>query len=108
MYTTHPIIIRPLVTEKSMRDQGLGKYVFLVSQDATKITIRKTVEALYGAQVASVQVSSIRAKTRAINKRAVPHTKRREGKKAIVTIKKGTTLDTAKLDGKYKPLFTSK
>jgi len=40
------IIIRPLLTEKSVELQRLGKYTFEVAPDATKIEIQKAVETL--------------------------------------------------------------
>ena len=52
------VIRRPLVTEKTTiaRETGGGEVVvFEVARDATKIDVRRAVEKLFGAKVASVR-----------------------------------------------------
>jgi large subunit ribosomal protein L23 len=41
------IIVRPVVSEKSIDESGRGKYTFAVHQDANKIQIKAAVEELY-------------------------------------------------------------
>lgn len=51
----YDVIIRPVVTEKSMSMMGEKKYTFLVHPDATKTDIKAAVEKMFdGAHVASV------------------------------------------------------
>ena len=50
------IIIRPYVTEKSNLDVTNGKYTFVVAKNATKVDVRKAVEALFNVKVISVNV----------------------------------------------------
>ena len=51
----YDVIIRPVVTEKSMSMMGEKKYTFLVHPDATKTDIKAAVEKMFdGARVASV------------------------------------------------------
>ena len=44
----HDIIIRPIITEKSMQLAEDKKYTFVVAKTANKIQIRKAVEEIFG------------------------------------------------------------
>ena len=52
--TAYDIIIRPVITERSMAAVAETKYVFEVAKDAGKIEIKKAVEEIFGVKVASV------------------------------------------------------
>ena len=57
------IIIRPLITEKSMDMISQKKYSFEVAKDATKPEIAKAVETMFeGTKVASVNTINMKAK----------------------------------------------
>ena len=43
MRTAYDIILRPIITEQSMEDLDIKKYVFEVAPDAGKIEIKKAV-----------------------------------------------------------------
>ena len=63
--TAPEIIIRPVVSEKSIDESGRGKYTFAVHKDANKIQIKAAVEELYkkeGVTVVSVNVLTTKAK----------------------------------------------
>ena len=83
------IIIRPLLTEKSVELQRLNKYTFEVAKDATKVEIRKAVEALGRCEVEKVNTLLVKGKLR--------RTRRGSGrtpdwKKAVVTLRTGEAL----------------
>ena len=48
MRTAYDIVIRPIITEQSMEDLDIKKYVFEVAKDATKMEIAKAVEEIFG------------------------------------------------------------
>ena len=48
MKTAQDIILRPIVTEESMKNMQQKKYTFRVAMDATKIEIAQAAEALFG------------------------------------------------------------
>ena len=50
MKSAYDIIIRPIITEQSMEDLDIKKYVFEVARDAGKIEIKNAVEERLGAQ----------------------------------------------------------
>ena len=48
------IIIRPVISEKSIDESGRGKYTFAVHADANKIQIKAAVEELYKKEAVTV------------------------------------------------------
>lgn len=58
------IVIRPIITEKSMDLSAERKYVFKVAKDATKPEIAKAVEELFGVNVESVNTINMKKKPR--------------------------------------------
>ena len=58
------IIIRPIITEKSMAGIASGKYTFEVAKDATKIDIARAVETLFGVKVGNVNTLHVRGQFR--------------------------------------------
>lgn len=59
MKFSHDVIIKPIVTEKSMRDVGIKKYVFKVSKSATKNAIKSAIEECFGVKVLSVNIINV-------------------------------------------------
>ena len=58
------IIIRPIVTEKTMDGVQNKKYTFEVAKDATKIDIARAVEELFGVKVSKVNTLHVRGHMR--------------------------------------------
>lgn len=54
------IIIRPVVTEKTMNGLPLKKYTFEVAKTAGKIEIKRAVEELFGVKVSKVNTLHVR------------------------------------------------
>ena len=84
------IIKAPLVTEKSTDNKQNNKYTFLVSEKATKTEIKEAVEKIFKVEVVSISTLNIKTK----KKRVGSYTGRtNRGKKAIVTLKDGMTIE---------------
>jgi large subunit ribosomal protein L23 len=85
------ILIRPLMTEKSMRLKEANNTVtFEVRPDANKVEIRTAVETVFNVKVAAVRTASFHGKL----KRMGRHQGRRpDWKKAIVTLAPGHTIE---------------
>ena len=79
----HDIIIRPLITEKSMMGIAEKKYTFEVAKTATKIDIANAVEEAFKVKVAKVNTVSVRGKLKRQG-RTQGYTK--SWKKAVVTL----------------------
>lgn len=62
MKTAQDIILRPIVTEESMKNMQQKKYTFRVAMDATKIEIAQAAEALFGVEVAKVNTMHMNGK----------------------------------------------
>ena len=60
----HDIIIRPVITEKSMYGAQDKKYTFEVAKSATKIDIARACEEIFKVKVAKVNTVSMRGKYR--------------------------------------------
>ena len=82
--TAYDIIIRPIITERSMAAVADKKYVFEVAKTAGKIEIKKAVEEIFGVKVA--KVNTVRMQGKAKRTGAYPMGKRADYKKAIVTL----------------------
>ena len=78
------IIIRPLITERSMDMVSMKKYSFEVAKNATKPEIAKAVETMFeGTKVAKVNTISMKSKKRRVR---YVEGKTAAWKKAIVTL----------------------
>ena len=62
MKSVYDIIIRPIITEQSMEDLDIKKYVFEVAKDANKLEIKKAVEEIFGVTVIQVNTTNVRGK----------------------------------------------
>ena len=78
------IIIKPMVTERSMLFVGDKKYTFRVCQKANKIEIKKAVEELFGVEVEKVNTQNCKGRTVRYRQNKG---QRSDWKKAIVKLK---------------------
>jgi large subunit ribosomal protein L23 len=88
----YDIVVKPIITEKATMASEHGAVVFEVAKDATKITIKEAVEALFGVKVKAVNTVVTKGKTKRF--RGKPGT-RRDVKKAYVTLEDGNTIDVS-------------
>lgn len=89
------ILKKPVISEKMTQiGEKLGQYGFLVDMDANKIQIKQAVESMYGVSVESVNTMTYRGKTKMRGTKSGFTTGvKGRCKKAIVTLKKGETID---------------
>lgn len=85
------VIVRPLMTEKSMRLKDERNVVtFQVSPDANKVEIRQAVETIFNVKVRAVRTATVEGKL----KRMGRHQGRRPSwKKALVTLQPGHKIE---------------
>ncbi len=80
----YDVILKPVVTEKSMNVMADKKYTFMVHPDATKSQIKEAVEKMFeGAKVQKVNTMNIDGKTK---RRGMTFGKTSKSKKAVVTL----------------------
>ena len=80
----YDVILKPVITEKSMAGMGEKKYTFLVHPQATKTQIKEAVQKMFdGVKVESVNTMNIDGKTK---RRGMTFGKTAKTKKAIVKL----------------------
>jgi len=86
----YDIITRPVITEKATAASEQHKIIFRVRIDATKAQVKEAVEGLFKVEVTGVNTINVQGKTKAFRGRPG---KRKDFKKAIVTLKAGQSID---------------
>ena len=86
------VILRPVVSEKTMALLDENAYTFVVAPDANKIEIRHAVESIFGVTVTKVNTLNRNGKRRR-NRRSFTFGKRPDTKRAIVTLAEGDRID---------------
>jgi large subunit ribosomal protein L23 len=84
------VIIKPVVTEKSMRLLDDNRYTFLVHPDANKTEIKIAVEKIFDVKVTSVNTMNRQGKSR---RTRYGTGKRADTKRAIVSLAEGQSID---------------
>ena len=80
----YDVILRPVITEKSMNMMADKKYTFYVNPQATKTQVKDAVEKLFaGTKVVSVNTMNLDGKKR---RRGMVEGRTAKRKKAIVTL----------------------
>ena len=80
----YDVILKPVITEKSMNAMGDKKYTFFVHPEATKTQIKEAVEKMFeGTKVKSVNTMNIDGKKR---RRGMTVGKTAKSKKAIAAL----------------------
>ena len=80
----YDVILKPVLTEKSMNAMAEKKYTFLVHPDATKTQVKEAVEKMFeGTKVAKVNTMNYDGKTK---RRGMVYGKTAKTKKAVVQL----------------------
>lgn len=86
----YEVIKKPLVTEKSSKQQVENKYCFSVNALATKQEIKAAVEKVFKVKVDNVNVLNVRGKWKRVGKSTG---KTSNWKKAVVSLKPGEKIE---------------
>ena len=89
----HDILLFPLVTEKAAVSESINKYLFIVAKWSNKIQIKKAIQDIYGILPETVRTINYEGKSKKFRRLKG---KRKDYKKAIVTMPKGKTIDIHK------------
>lgn len=87
MKAAQDIILKPVITERSMENIQMKKYTFKVANDANKVEIAKAVEELFGVKVAKVNTISMRGR---LKRQGRTMGYQPDWKKAVVTLTEGS------------------
>jgi len=98
------IIVGPILTEKgSLLTETQNKYLFKVDKSSNKIQIKSAVEKKFGVNVGKVAIVNVKGKTKSMSVKSSGRTIRTQGKrsswkKAIVTLKEGSSIDLTNME----------
>lgn len=92
------VIIRPIITEKSMHEADNGKFTFEVAKDADKTMIKKAIEKQFSVTVTGLSTNLVKGKRKRIGMRRM-EVKDSPWKKATATLKAGQKIDMFDLTG---------
>ena len=90
MKNAHDVIKGMIRTEKGATLLPMNKYLFWVTKSANKIEIRSAIEEIYKVKIDSVNTIMMRGKNKRVRYVAG---KTPDWKKAVVTLKDGSTID---------------
>lgn len=79
----YDVIIKPIISEKSMSQSADRKYTFQVALGANKVEIRQAVESIFGVKVEKVTTSRVLGK---VKRMGATSGKRADWKKAVVKL----------------------
>ena len=79
----YDVIIRPIISEKSMEQTADRKYTFQVAIGANKVEIRQAVESIFGVKVEKVTTTRVLGK---VKRMGATSGKRADWKKATVKL----------------------
>ncbi len=85
----YKILVKPLITEKASILGAENKYFFEVSPSANKIEVAKAINEVYGVNPVSVNIIKMKGKRVRYGR---TEGKKKDWKKAIVTLPKGETI----------------
>jgi len=83
MSTPYDVIIKPVISERSMDDAQEKKYTFKVAVDANKTQVKLAVEEIFGVEVEKVNIMNVNGKLKRMGRNVG---RRAASKKAIVTL----------------------
>ena len=85
-------IVSPVITEKATALSEFNKMVFRVHKGASKNSIKKSIEKIFKVNVIKINTINLKGKTKLVKGKK---SSRPGYKKAIVTLKKGQSIDLA-------------
>lgn len=90
MKLARDIIIKPVVTEKSVDLMQENKYCFKVAKNANKIEIKNAVEEIFKVNVVNVNTVNVHGKMKRMGRY---QGKTASWKKAVVTLREGDSIE---------------
>ena len=85
-------VISPVISEKSTTLSEFNKVVFKVNKGASKVSIKRNIEKIFKVNVIKINTLNFKGKTKVVRNKK---TYKSGYKKAIITLKKGQSIDLA-------------
>jgi len=95
MRNVYEVLKRPILTEKMLKlQEQKHKYAFEIDKNSNKIEVKKAVQDKFDVTVEEVNISIVKGKSKNLNtRRGLTRGKRPDWKKAIVTLRKGDSIN---------------
>ena len=90
MKSAYDIIIKPVISEKTVSMMEQGKYTFRVAKGSNKFEIKNAVQDIFKVNVVNVATMNVRGKVKRMGR---SEGKTASWKKAIVTLKEGQQIE---------------
>jgi len=87
MRTPYDVILKPVISERSMKDAQVKKYTFKVAVDANRTEVKHAVEEIFGVDVKKVNIMNVNGKLKRMGRNAGMTA---ATKKAIITLAEGS------------------
>jgi large subunit ribosomal protein L23 len=92
------MLIKPIITEKTVAQMGINRYYFRVNPGSTKTEIKKGVEKLFKVNVLAIRTAIMPGKKYRSGRRWMIR-QRSDWKKAVVTLKPGQKIELVDVPG---------
>lgn len=90
MKNSRDILVKPIVSERSVAQMEENKYTFKTDKKANKIEIKRAVEEIFNVKVVDVKTMIVKGKVKRMGRY---QGKRPDWKKAIVTLQAGDKIE---------------
>lgn len=90
MRSPYDVLVKPMISEKTIALMEEDKYTFFVAKDANKIEIKNAVEEIFNVTVVDVNTRNQKGKVKRMGRF---EGRRPSSKKAIVTLKAGDKIE---------------
>ncbi len=84
------VLVKPMISEKTIGMIEQNKYTFIVAKDANKIEIAHAVEQAFKVKVVDVTTRIVKGKVKSMGRYTG---KRSDVKKAVVTLREGDSIE---------------
>ena len=83
MSTVYDVILKPVISERSMDEAQKKKYTFKVRKDANKTQVKLAIEEIFDVEIKKINMMNVKGKLKRMGKTSG---KTADTKKAIVTL----------------------
>ncbi len=90
------VLVRPVITEKSMLEANAGRYTFEIAPGANKLVVKEAVEGAFKVDVLDVRILTAPGKTRRVGRKIG---RRPDRRKAVVRLAEGQKIERFFVEG---------
>lgn len=92
------VIVRPIITERSIENAKLGKFTFMIAKSAHKGEIKKAIQGTFNVHVVGLVTTIVKGRSKRSGKRRIER-EVPSWKKAMVQLRSGEKIDAFDITG---------